>query len=263
MIQRTLQVRNVREVHLERKLANITELSSDNDPHFEADSQIDKMSEIHRFSKSEMDKLKLLYQGTSNGDMLKTFRDIRTRLYSGREAKNFTCMITSAAPCGGGSHITKNLAAAIALDKTRTALVVDANFYSPSMNDIIVTDAEAGLTDFLENPKLAVGSIVYASGIPRVRIVPAGDNADGAAERLSSKRMNSFMDELKHRYSDRYILIDAPSVGEYAAEARMLAGLSDFVVLVVPSGKVTVDQVKACISNLGEENIALLVFNQI
>ncbi|SMF01869.1 hypothetical protein SAMN02745866_00159 [Alteromonadaceae bacterium Bs31] len=248
---------------MERKLANITELSSDNDPRFEVDSQIEKMSEIHRFSKSEMDKLKILYQGTSKGEMLKTFRDIRTRLYSGHEGKNFTCMITSVAPVGGCSHVTKNLAAAIALDKTRTALIVDANFYSPSINEIVVTDTDAGLTDYLENTKLGVGSIVYASGIPRVRAVPAGDNADGAAERLSSKRMTAFMDELKQRYSDRYILLDAPSVGEYAAEARMLASQCDFVVLVVPSGKVTVEQVQASISNLGEDKIALLVFNQV
>jgi len=221
------------------------------------------MSEIHRFSRSDLDSRKILYQGTAKGELLKTFRDLRTRLYAQQASGNFTCMVTSVAPKGGASFVVKNLAAAIALDKMRTALIVDANFYSPSMGELVVAESDTGLTDYLDNMKLDVSSIVYASGIPRVRVVPSGQNADGAAERLNSDRMQSFLKELKQRYEDRYIILDAPSVSEYTAETRMLANLSDFVILVIPSGKVTVDDVNAAISNLGESRIALLMFNNV
>jgi len=223
--------------------------------------QIDRMSEIHRFSKTELDQFKLLYQGTSNTQMLKVFRDLRTRVYSQAQGQNFVCMLTSVVPDGGCSYVVKNLAAAIALDKTRTSLVVDANFYSPSMNELIVTEADTGLTDYLDNAQLGVESIVYASGIPRVRVIPVGGNTEGATERLSSRRMQAFLSELKTRYPDRYILLDAPSVSEYAAEARIMASLCDFIILVVPYGKVTESQVKASIDAIGEKRLAGVVFN--
>jgi len=252
-------VQKIKERCLERKVANLSKVSGQ--PEESVSGQIDRMSEIHRFSKTELDQFKVLYQGMSNTQMLRVFRDLRTRVYSRAQGQNFICMITSVVPKGGCSYVTKNLAAAIALDKTRTSLVVDANFYAPSMGELVVTEADQGLTDYLDSGTLGVESIVYASGIPRVRVIPVGGNTEGATERLSSVRMQAFLNELKTRYSDRYILLDAPSVGEYAAEARIMAGLCDFVILVVPYGKVTESQVKGAVDAIGEKCLAGLVFN--
>ena len=226
-----------------------------------SDAQIEQMSEIHRFSPAELDHLKILYHGVSNEQRLKVFRDLRTRVYTKAGGKNFVCMVTSVIPKGGCSYVVNNLAAAIALDKTRTSMVVDCNNYSPSANSLIVTDAEAGLTDYLDSPSMGVESIVYASGIPRVRVVPVGRNMEGATERLSSKRMSGFVQELKSRYADRYILIDTPSVGEYSADIRILAGMCDLVLLVVPYGKVTEAQVQFCIDAIEQKRLAGIVFN--
>lgn len=244
---------------MERKIASLSEVPGHDEQI--GKGQIDKMSEIHRFSKTELDNFKILYQGTTNTQMLKVFRDLRTRVYTRAKGQNFICMLTSAVPDGGCSYVTKNLAAAIALDKTRTSLVVDANFYAPSMGELIVTESEMGLTDYLDSSALGVEAIVYASGIPRVRVIPVGGNTEGATERLSSQRMQAFLAELKNRYPDRYILLDAPSVSEYAAEARIMAGLCDFVVLVAPYGKVTESQVKASIDAIGRDCLAGVVFN--
>lgn len=240
---------------MDKKVANLKQAAASSDAH------IEQMSEIHRFSRSELDHLKILYQGVSNEQRLKVFRDLRTRVYSKAGGKNFVCMITSVVPKGGCSYVVNNLAAAIALDKTRTSMVVDCNYYSPSADSLIVTDADAGLTDYLDTPSMGVESIVYASGMPRVRVVPVGRNIEGATERLSSKRMYAFLRELKSRYSDRYILIDSPSVGEYSADIRILASMCDLVILVVPYGKVTESQVQFCIDAIGEDRLAGLVFN--
>ncbi len=249
---------------MESKAANLSNVSGSDgalDEQANGGGRIGEMSEIHRFSKTELEKLKILYQGASNTQMLKVFRDLRTRVYSKAQGKNFICMFTSVVPGGGCSYAVKNLAAAIALDKTRTSLVVDANFYAPSMDELVVTDAESGLTDYLDNSALGIESIVYASGIPRVRVIPVGGNTEGATERLSSERMQAFLKELKERYSDRYILMDAPSVSEYSAEARIMAALCDFVVLVVPYGKVSNGQVMAAAEAIGENRLAGIVFN--
>ena len=73
--------------------------------------------------------------------------------------------------------------------------------------------------------------------------------------------MNMFVQELKTRYSDRYIVLDGPSVGEYSADVRVISSLCDFVVLVVPFGKATDAQVKSAIEKIGKDKIAGVVFN--
>lgn len=240
---------------MERKVSNLTQVK------VQGDHRIERMSEIHRFSPIELEQYKVLYPGTSNEDILKVFRDLRTQVYAKAHGRNFVCMVTSVVPQSGCSYVVNNLAAAITLDKTRTALVVDCNFYSPAAGSLIVADGELGLTDYLENPEMGVEGVVYASGIPRVRVVPVGRNTESATEKLSSQRMQAFLLELKSRYADRYVLIDAPPVGEYPADIRILASLCDFVVLVVPSGKVKQEEVRSAVDMIGEDRLAAVVFN--
>lgn len=240
---------------------NVTNLTDATVVKASADAQIERMSEIHRFTPSELDQMKILYQGSHNVQSLKVFRDLRTRLYSKAGGKNFLCLVTSVVPAGGCSYVVKNLAAAIALDRMRTSLVVDCNFYAPAMRPLIVTDTEIGITDYLDANDLGIENIVHASGIPRLRVIPVGNNTEGATERLSSARMQLFMRELKTRYPDRYIIVDAPSISEYSAEARIMAGLCDFVVLVVPYGKVTVSQVEKCVDAIGHKSLGGIVYN--
>jgi Mrp family chromosome partitioning ATPase len=93
-----------------------------------------------------------------------------------------------------------------------------------------------------------------------LRAIPLGSNSEGAAEYFESEKMLSFIDEVKHRYSDRYIFIDAPPVAS-SSEARILAGIVDMVVLVVPHARVTSDQVQIAIDIVGEDKLAGLIYN--
>lgn len=224
-------------------------------------TRVINMSEIHAFSEAELNQLKLVHSGSGNDNLIKVFRDLRTRVYTRAKGKNFTCMVASIVAGGGGSYIAKNLASTIALDKTKTSLLVDANFYAPSTKELVVTDTDIGLTDYLDNEDIGVESVVYATGIARVRVVPIGGNSESATEKLSSKRMKLFMDELKNRYKDRYVIVDSPSVEDYSADVRILSSLCDFILLVVPYAKVTESQVNNAIKVLGKDKIAGLVFN--
>jgi len=98
-----------------------------------SEEQIEKMSEVHTFSDAELDSLKILRQGMKDEKILKMFRELRTRLYSHAKSNNFVCFVTSVVPAGGASYVSRNLAAAIALDKTKTSAIVDCNFYDPSV----------------------------------------------------------------------------------------------------------------------------------
>ena len=72
--------------------------------------------------------------------------------------------------------------------------------------------------------------------------------------------MAGFIDNLKTRYPDRYLILDAPPIG-VSAEARILTELSDLVVLVVPYGRVNEAQVAAAVDTIGEDRLAGIIFN--
>lgn len=226
-----------------------------------ADAQITKMSEVRHFSPSEFEALKLVHAGDEGSLHLKVFRDVRTQLMKRTEWKNFVCLVTSAAS-GGSSHVAANLAATIALDKSKTSLLVDANLYSPYAESLLPVPSQLGLTDYLEDATTGIEDIVYASGVPRMRVVPVGNNRDGGTEKLNSSRMRDFFTEIKSRYFDRFIIVDAPCAADYDAEIRILAELCDFVLLVVPHGKVTEAQLNSAVEKIGQQRLAGVVYNR-
>jgi Mrp family chromosome partitioning ATPase len=105
-----------------------------------------------------------------------------------------------------------------------------------------------------------VKDIVYATGVPRLRVVPIGRNVEAAAEYFSSEKMLHFIEELRSRYPDRYIFIDAPPLAD-SSEARILAEIADLIVLVVPHGGSTTEEVEAAIETVGKQKLSGLVYN--
>lgn len=221
---------------------------------------ISKMGEVYQFSSTELEKLKIVHAGMQNNRVLNVFRELRTQLLREQNKKNFICLVSSICSDGGASYVASNLAAAFALDKEKTSLLIDANLYAPQLNELIVGEASFGVTDYLSDSGLSIKDIVYATGIPRVRVIPIGQNSEGAAEYFSSLKMTQFTDELRARYPDRFIFIDSPPVAE-SSEARILAELVDVVVLVVPHAKVTPEQVNNAISVVGQKKLAGLIYN--
>jgi protein-tyrosine kinase len=226
----------------------------------DASAVIDKMGEVDRFSIEELDRLKLISGSMQNSKILNVFRELRTQLIKTSQKKNFVCMVTSAFSKGGASYIATNLASVFALDKSKTSLLIDANLYAPSLERLIIGDSNAGMTDYLSDNSLSIKDVVYATGIPRLRVIPVGDNNEGAAEYFSSNKMLEFIDEVRTRYADRYIFIDSPPVSE-SSEARILSEIADMVILVVPHGGGSYEQIETAIQIIGKDKLTGIVYN--
>lgn len=222
--------------------------------------KISNMAELGRMSLEEMSEHKIIHPGMPQKGVLNTFRELRTQLLKLSDGKNMVVMVTSVVPSAGTSFVSTNLGAVFALDKTKTAMLIDCNLYDPSLNGLLDVEPDYGLTDYLAEEKLDVNDIIYATGLPRLRVVPVGTHTEAGAEYFASARMKNFIDNLKARYPDRYLIIDAPPIGMWA-EARILADLSDYVVLVVPYGKVNDAQVSSAVDALGEDKLAGILFN--
>lgn len=221
--------------------------------------RIREMADVFRLAEEDLDEKKIIHPTMPDKRILNVFRDIRTKLVERAGGKNFTLMVTSVCEGGGGSFVSTNLAASIAFDQGKTSLIVDCNLYSPCSDDLLDGD-QIGFSDFLENPSISVEEIIYATGIPRLRLIPIGKCSDIGPEYYTSYRMRQFVEELKSRYSDRYVILDVPPIGS-TADARILSDCCDFVVIVVPYGKVTRDQLRSAIDSVATDKLVGLIFN--
>lgn len=220
------------------------------------------MAGVHEFSAEQLDKLRLVHAKSRSKTLLKSFRDLRTRVYEHAKGSNFICMVCSVVSDGGGSFVASNLAASIVLDKTKTAVLVDCNVYSARANTLLPVPANVGLIDYLDDENLSMEHIVYASGINRLRVLPLGENDDGGTEKFSSPRMKQAFAELKDRYPDRYVVVDASSLNDYDAEVRIISDICDMVVLVVPEGKVTKEEIERALESVDPSKLVGLVYNR-
>ena len=222
--------------------------------------QIKNMSLPVLWTQEELYEKKVIFTGMRQRELLNAFREVRIRLLERSQTDNMVVLVSSVASAGGSSFFSFNLAATFALDQHKTALYVDCNPYSSSAEKYIVNEIDRGLIHYLTDYTVPLKKIIYPSGIERLRVIPSGGSSESAAEFFNSKRMEVLVAEIKARYPDRFIVIDAPSI-QQSTEARILSRYCDHALLVVPFGKAVLDEVLAAVDAVGKEKFAGLVFN--
>jgi Mrp family chromosome partitioning ATPase len=226
-----------------------------------ASRSIAHMVESRVLTRRQMEDRHLISREAGARGPADAFREIRTRLFELGGADNFTTLVVPVSSGAGGSFVARNLAAAFAFDEARTALLVDCNLRYPAQHRALDVDAShGGLIDFLEQPSRGVQHILYDTGIPRVRLIPAGSPRESSAEYLSSARMRTLVDMLRSRYADRYLILDGPAL-KGSPDARILAELVDLVVVVAGYGRDTASAITQATANLDPNKLAGVVFN--
>ncbi len=243
------------------EITEITAKSSDiKHPEKNYSRQIKTMREAQLLSEADLDKAQIIHAGMANRDIINLFRDLRTKVLHTGQRENFVILVSCVCEQGGGSFVARNLAAAFAFDQSKTALLIDCNLYEPSVHTTFGIEAELGLTDYLADESIDVDEIIYASGVPRLRVIPTGNYCESGNEHFTSDRMKKLIDDLLRRYPDRYIVIDAPAVSA-SADTRILVELCDQALLVVPYGKVVESDIRTAIESLSRTKFAGVVFN--
>ncbi|AZT84126.1 polysaccharide biosynthesis protein [Marinobacter sp. NP-4(2019)] len=222
--------------------------------------QIVRMQEPRRLTRDDMDERRIIYPESKNRRLVNRFRDLRTRLLETSGGNNFTMVVSGASPGAGCSFVALNLAAAFAFDQSKTALIIDCNLREPSLHTTLDILPESGLTDFLDDSDYDIARILYPTGIPRLRLIPAGSQREIPAEFFTSFRMKQFLQAVRRRYPDRFIILDTASISE-SPDARILAELCDYAMLVVPHGRVTPDLVEQAATAFNSEKFVGAVIN--
>jgi protein-tyrosine kinase len=221
---------------------------------------ISQMSQDKRFSPAQLQDKHLIYTRMKNSILLDRYRNLRTELLGQSKEHNFVTLVTSVVPESNSHLIAANLAATFALDEAKTAMLVESNIKHPSLNDVFELTESRGMIDFLESEDWESEEILYRTGIPRLRYVPSGLPRENSAEYFTTDKMSKFVNELVARYPDRYPVINAPSISE-SADTRILVELCDMVILVVPYGRCTEEEIMHASLAIGEEKLAGVVLD--
>ena len=222
---------------------------------------IKRMEQRHIYTAEERKNKKLISSSMKEVRLLDSYRNLRTKLLNSSDKQNFITMVTSVVPDDDSSLVAANLAATFALDEGKTATLIDTKIHNPSLDALLDLEGKPGLIDFLESQDFTVKDVLHHTGIPRLRLVPCGEVRESASEYFTSDKMREFIEELLGRYPDRFPIIDAPCI-THSADTRILTELCDKVVLVIPYGGCSEDDIMKAVLAIGKTKLAGVILNQ-
>lgn len=194
---------------------------------------------------------------------LDLFRELRSNVLHGSACRNPVILVTGVSSDCGTSFLARNLAVSIAFDEARTALLMDCNLRRPAVaNNFLLPDKSRGLTDLFGRGDEDLGNIIHHSGVPRLRLIPAGHGSLRGMEYFASARMHGLIREVSTRYDDRSLVIDAPpALG--SPDARILAEYADLVVIVAGEARHRAETIQRATKVFPRERLAGVVFNHL
>ena len=176
--------------------------------------------------------------------------------------KNRVIMVTSARPREGKTFAAINLALSIATEQDLKVLLIDLDTKYHAMQDMMGIPANYGLTDLLSNPEVDFSDVVLRTNLPNLTVMPAGTPNVRSPELLSSKRTRAMFTEMTQRYSDRFIIFDAPSILG-SSDPAVLATLVGQTVMVVEADRTQQEEVETAVGLISSCPIISLLLNKI
>ncbi len=223
--------------------------------------EIAKMKQRNLIKSDGLAEMKIINSSMDDIQLANTYRNLRTKLLQSSKGSNFIAMITSVSQDVHSSNTLLNIATAFSLDEGKTSLLIDCNINSPQLDYILHMEDSLGITNYLEDERINIETIVHESGIKRLRVIPAGTQRETAIEYFTSLRMKNLTASLLNRYSDRYIFIDSPPIIG-SADTKILAELCDFVILVVPYGTATICKIRDAANAIGKDKLLGIIFSE-
>lgn len=195
-------------------------------------------------------------------EQLDAFREVRTRLLAMGAAKarnHFTTLVVGMTAASGASFVARNLAAVFTLQEQRIAMLVDCNLRHPTQHRVLgVRTDEGGLFNYLEQPYAAIERLAHPTPIPGLFLIPAGRPSEMPREYFSSQNMKMLMGGLKQ--APCHVFLDGPPV-KGSPDARILAELADFIVLVVGYASTTPEEIGQAAKMFDAAKFAGVIFN--
>jgi len=163
-------------------------------------------------------------------------------LLSNSSKRSRSYVVTSPSSGEGKTSITSNLGVALSKSRLRVVLI-DGDLRRPALHRAFALENRSGLREVLRGEvnleTTPTASLVTNTEIPNVAIISAGQGPGDIVGLLHSPYFGALLARLSRDFD--VILVDSPPI-LYMADARILAGQSDGVILVVRAGLTTCEQ---------------------
>jgi capsular exopolysaccharide synthesis family protein len=188
------------------------------------------------------------------------FRTLRSRLYQMRAGGELKVIVVSSAlPEEGKSFVSANLAHSFALQTGRRVLVIDADTRrAGGLSSLLEAPSTPGLTEYLLGEK-RVDEIVQLGSIDRLYYIPCGRRVAKPGELIGDSSFGALIEQLRPSFD--WIVIDTPPVLPIS-DARVIADLSDGVLMVVNSTATLSRLAKRASQEFRRESILGVVLNR-
>ncbi|MGA2883064.1 MAG: polysaccharide biosynthesis tyrosine autokinase [Bryobacteraceae bacterium] len=167
-------------------------------------------------------------------------------------------LITSPGPAEGKTTVVQNLGIALA-ESGRKVLLVDADFRRPHLHRKFSLPNEWGLIDVLCDDRplsdYSPEQMGVFTGFPGLSILPNRVTHHNISKALYSPRLRTILETLVHRYD--MVIVDAPPILS-VADTRIVASLTDALILVLRSGVTQRDAAMETYQLIQEDGLTLL-----
>ncbi|MBV9266955.1 MAG: polysaccharide biosynthesis tyrosine autokinase, partial [Acidobacteriaceae bacterium] len=188
-----------------------------------------------------------------------SFRAVLTSiLFSGPAGECPRVLVVSSANAGEGkTTITSNLAIALA-ETRKKVLVIDGDMRSPRMHEIFQVGNDRGLSNLLQEepyPEDSFSGTVRETTIPGLFVLPSGPAISAPGKILHSANLSCLLKDCRLLFDA--VLIDTPPMLQIP-DARLIARLSDGVVLVTRADRTSRGDAWAASQRFAEDNTKLI-----
>jgi capsular exopolysaccharide synthesis family protein len=158
----------------------------------------------------------------------------------------------------GKSLISATLAFSFAMDPGRRVIIVDCDLRNPGLEKYLGVSSEPGLLQYLANGRLE--PYCYVRRIENLYFLTTGGVAPNAIEILSMRKMRGLIERLQRDFDT--IILDAPPYSPIA-DARVVTGLSDGLIMVLRRGKTTYSSADRAFKAIDRNKLLGVVFNDV
>jgi capsular exopolysaccharide synthesis family protein len=202
------------------------------------------------------DRLEVVRNGFSF--VSEQFKNLKVQLTEARgEAPPKVLTISSADSEDGKSLVSTNLAFAFAQDSGRRVVIVDCDLRSPSLQRYLGVTSEPGLLQYLANGH---GAHCYMRRVENLYFLTTGGIAPSPVEALSMRKMKQLIEMLRANFD--MVILDTPPFSPIA-DARVVTGLSDGLIMVVRRGKTAYSSLDRAFKVVDRTRLLGVVFNDV
>lgn len=213
-------------------------------------------------SPEDLSNLRIYHAAMRNKEAHKAFTNLRTHVIQRTGKRSCAVVVTAITHGGGASFVAMNLAAAFASDSSGSAILADCSFRGHRYVQFGDNDGNPGISDYIDGTAPTLDDCMTDIGIPRLRLLAGGTSRDPQREYFTRPRAREMFQDLQVRYQNCAVIVDAPPA-LVSANVNVIASYCDAILLVIPYGGATQQEVQAAMRSLPNGMLAGAVFNDV